>query len=347
MGQEPVFRVRYWGVTGSYTNPLRPEQLTRRMAAALLHLQNSGSLTEIAASSRSETELAALLAERLPTHLLGGYGRHTTCLEIATPEQVFLIDAGSGICDWQPSAEGATHASRTHHLCFTHGHLDHLAGIPFFAGFFDPRNHFTIWARQPVLDALDLLFKTSSVLGETLIPTTYQHLAGIKEKRAIEAGAAWSCGDTQIETLLLHHPAKSLAYRFTRGGRRVVVATDHEITALPDLKLQEFIRDADLLYTDAQYLQSEYEGRVGVGDDPPMSRRGWGHSTVEAMIATAYAAGVRRLHLGHHEPRRSDRDLAELLRYAAEYGEQWRREQGRPSAPCELALAREGALIEI
>ena len=43
-----------------------------------------------------------------------------------------------------------------------------------------------------------------------------------------------------------------------------------------------------------------------------MKRVGWGHSSVEACVVTAVAAGVKALHVGHRDPRRSDGDLAKV-----------------------------------
>jgi ribonuclease BN (tRNA processing enzyme) len=71
-----------------------------------------------------------------------------------------------------------------------------------------------------------------------------------------------------------------------------------------------FARHADLLIYDAQYTPDEYAGRVGP------SRRGWGHSTYEAGAALASAAGVRTLALFHHDPRRTDEAVGDLLRLA-------------------------------
>ena len=51
-----------------------------------------------------------------------------------------------------------------------------------------------------------------------------------------------------------------------RGGHRVVIATDHEHQEIPDRRLADFARGADLLYTDVQYLTEEYSGQVAIGD---------------------------------------------------------------------------------
>jgi imidazoleglycerol phosphate synthase cyclase subunit len=56
-----------------------------------------------------------------------------------------------------------------------------------------------------------------------------------------------------------------------------------------------FLRDADLVIHDAQYLAEEYPAKVG-----------WGHSTVEYAVDAACAADAQRLALFHHDPTRTD-----------------------------------------
>jgi hypothetical protein len=50
----------------------------------------------------------------------------------------------------------------------------------------------------------------------------------------------------------------------------------------PDRALAEFAHGADLLYTEGQYTANEYASLVGVSGDAPLTRRGWGHSPIEA-----------------------------------------------------------------
>jgi ribonuclease BN (tRNA processing enzyme) len=82
----------------------------------------------------------------------------------------------------------------------------------------------------------------------------------------------------------------------------VVYACDHEQGEAPiDPALLELFRRADALILDSQYLPSEYPSRIG-----------WGHSTYEQCAELAEAAGVKRLLLTHHEPTRTDADVANI-----------------------------------
>jgi len=123
-----------------------------------------------------------------------------------------------------------------------------------------------------------------------------------------------------------------------------VFCTDHEHAEVPDPALAEFARDADLLYLDGQYLDAEYQGTVPIMQDSAMPRRGWGHSTVEACVATAVAAQARRLHVGHREPKRDDFDLARIDAYLQQCVAKALQGTGRQMPAC---IPQEGLTVRV
>mgnify|MGYP000016469442 CR=1 FL=1 len=59
------------------------------------------------------------------------YGGDTTCLEIRTKsDDIFIVDAGTGIRRLGNLLIEDQHY--TYHFLITHGHWDHLMGLPFF-----------------------------------------------------------------------------------------------------------------------------------------------------------------------------------------------------------------------
>jgi len=96
-------------------------------------------------------------------------------------------------------------------------------------------------------------------------------------------------------------------YRIDWRGRTVIYATDTESYIGGDARLIAFARDADVLIHDAQYTEDEY-----VAASNP--KQGWGHSTPSMAIAVARAAAVKKLVLFHHDPSHSDEQLAEIER---------------------------------
>jgi ribonuclease BN (tRNA processing enzyme) len=167
-------------------------------------------------------------------------------------------------------------------------------------------------------------------------------MKAIKAFQPLQPGADFHIGSTRITTFPLHHPGGCLAYRLENAGRVFVFATDHEQQQVPDLQLAAFAKGADLLYTEGQYTQAEYEGREELAGDPPMSRRGWGHSPVEACVRTAVAAGVRQLHVGHREPRRTDQEIARIDAYLKQLLKEELCRAGRPADSSQALIPHEG-----
>ena len=229
----------------------------------------------------------------------------------------------------------------------THAHLDHTFATAFTEPYYDARNEITLWAPQSVLDSLKNLLGPNSSLREVYFPTNFDQMKGIKRFVPIELGTPIEIDGTRIDTYPLNHPGGCVAFRFDRGPRRLVFASDHEHHAIPDLQLANFARDADLFYADAQYLRDEYDGKTGISGDWPQSRQGWGHSTVEAAIETAIAAGAKRLHLGHHDPKRNDDQLAEILTIARRLMRSSLDRLDRPPNSCQVELAGEGDVYRV
>jgi phosphoribosyl 1,2-cyclic phosphodiesterase len=97
-----------------------------------------------------------------------------------------------------------------------------------------------------------------------------------------------------------HPKGGVINYRINYRGKSVVIATDNEGYLWGDRKLIAFAKDADLLIHDTQYTKEEYSGEAGV------IRQGWGHSTPEMAVEVAEQAQVGRLIITHHDPAHSD-----------------------------------------
>lgn len=253
-----------------------------------------------------------------------GYGGNTTCLASRLGEDEYLLlDCGSGAR--RLGHEIVTRRGRGPtriHLLMSHYHFDHLEGLPLFNPLYDPNTTLRIHGVPPADRTL------RATLEQFVSPPYFPvRLAGTPATvEFVELdGGAFEVGDIRVETLPLNHPDGCIAYRLERAERRVVFATDHEHgNPEVDAALVDFCAGVDHLIYDATYLPSEYESL----------RRGWGHSTWYAAIATAREADVRNLVLIHHHPDHTDAELDEVERVA-------RREFAA------TVLAREGTSIPL
>ncbi len=234
-----------------------------------------------------------------------GVGGNTSCVEVRFGEQVLVLDAGTGIraLGDQLMRERVGHAT----LLLSHLHWDHIQGLPFFL---------PAWLPSSRLDVIGAASTSSPLLGlkESLsmqmqpphFPVRLSDMGALLSFRQIESGQELVIGELKITARRLNHPGGVTAYRIEAGGRSVVYATDTEHYSCPDPYLVKLARDADVLIYDAMYTEAEYRGEVGP------SKVGWGHSTWEAGVAVADAAGVEQLVLFHHDPQRTDREVAAI-----------------------------------
>ena len=349
MASDFEFQIRYWGVTGTFATPLTPQAVEDKVVGAVQALLENGE-QDVLSRGLSEAELRELLGRHVPYWQRTTYGGNTTCIEVQTAESFFILDMGSGARELGRDLARRWNAAdyrgnRTAHVLITHPHLDHTFATPFLDPLYDERNRFHIRAPASVLDSLEAILGDDAPMRQVYFPTTYKMMRGIASLLPVAPGDSWELEGTRISTLPLNHPGGCLGYKLERGGRCIVFASDHEHRGSPDPSLCEFAARADLLYTDAQYLAAEYVGEQGINGEPGISRVGWGHSTVESVIETAVAAGVRRLHLGHHEPMRTDKRLAEIESYAQSYVSQCQDRAGRAGLECRVDIAREGQTV--
>jgi phosphoribosyl 1,2-cyclic phosphodiesterase len=332
------------------TTPLRPAEVTEKLVGALAYLIEHDRLGDLHPGPDLKASIRRRLEEELPFHRHSSYGGNTTCVEVQTPDSLLILDCGSGFRElgvalsarWRSKPAGD---ERTAHVLISHPHIDHIYATPYFSPYYDPANHFTIYGSPDVMEALGKLFNPDSAYSRRYFPPTYEQMKALEDFQSIQPGSDFQIASTHIRTYALTHPGGCLAYRLENAGRVFVFATDHEQLQAPDLGLAEFARGADILYTEGQYTRAEYEGIAQVGDSPPLSRRGWGHSSIEACASTAVAAGVRELHLGHRDPARSDEDIAQLEVLLRQSVREELRRAGRAEDSCRARIVHEGLMI--
>ena len=251
------------------------------------------------------------------------YGGNTSCVELLLADGTTLVlDAGTGIREL--GLRLADRLPAPIHLLLTHLHLDHIAGLPFFAPLWDARAELHIWGPRPPHESLEDAIARS--MAPPLFPVSI-HEAPSRITFHDLPDEVWRLASAEVSAAPVRHRGPTVGYRVVEGGRSLVYIPDHEPYAGPEL-LSGFrlARDASILLHDAQYLESEYPAHSG-----------WGHSSVAHAVAFARRARARRLVLFHHDPLHSDEDLALLEARAAEL---W-------DGPRPPELAREGMRLTL
>jgi len=256
------------------------------------------------------------------------YGGNTTCVEVEVGGHILVLDAGSGIIRLgeellRRAAGKALHVT----LLLTHGHSDHLLGLPFFASLYQPEASITFFA--PRLAGRGVKELVTPLMSPPYFPVDIHRLPSLRVFHTLtgEECLTWRAGkkapvlsakqlrgradEVQVSVhLSSHHPLNgSAVYRVEYGGRRLVFATDVEWKDRCEPAFLAFVEGADLLIHDAQYTLDEYNA----------ARQGFGHSSIVMATAAASEAHVGRLVLFHHEPTHDDEKIDALQEEARKH----------------------------
>ena len=224
------------------------------------------------------------------------YGGDTTCLEIRSKnDEIIIVDAGSGIR--RLGNDLLTEGRFQYHLIFTHSHLDHILGFPFFSPIYHEKATIHLMGCPTTQGNIRKLL--SKAMSAPLFPIPFDALLANIDYD-VECRLGFQVDSIQIFPINLNHPNGGMGYKFVEDGKSFVFLTDNELGAKhrngrPFDEYVDFAKDADLLVHDSEYMPKEYE-----------MTRGWGHSTFTDALNLAQRARVKSFGLFHHNQNRSD-----------------------------------------
>lgn len=326
--------VKFWGVRGSVPAPLTSDDVRGKIATAL---------REFAAGDQRAVEP---FLERFAKRNCFTYGGNTACVEVRFGNRIIALDMGTGLRPFGNSLFKEMLANRGLEVTFvlSHVHWDHIQGLPFFGPLYlnkesGVRNHWhffggTDWQKNGEMCLRGQMDPPTFPVswGEIQKITHRIDFTDVYDAMSHELGA-----NAKLKFRKLNHPQETYGSRIeTPEGKVIVYATDNEPydPSVPDPRLIDLARDADIFIVDCQYTREIYNGERGV------PRHGWGHSYPESVAATALKAKVKKMLLFHHDPMSSDDMIAGI----ADHTQELIRQAGGAT---EVAAAYEGLRIDL
>jgi phosphoribosyl 1,2-cyclic phosphodiesterase len=189
-------------------------------------------------------------------------------------------------------------------LFFTHTHMDHIQGLPFFAPLYNPASNVNLFAGHLDGDNYDL----HGIIGTMLMKDpVFPVPSSLIEKACTfndyDVGKTFELGSNLVvKTGKLNHPNGACGYRLECGGKVIAICTDTEhFEDRLDENVLALAQDADIMVYDAAYTDDEYP-----------KFKGWGHSTWQEAVKIAQAANVKQTFLFHHDPSHNDDKMDEI-----------------------------------
>ena len=227
-----------------------------------------------------------------PNYLTLGYGGNTPCVEIKTKKYQLIFDCGSGF--------SKVKLSDNHQIIIfiSHFHHDHIQGLAF--------NSYNSGANKKIIltsahSNTESTYKyLSDYYDNPYFPVNFVEIINkfefLKFKDVVS-----KFNDLKICSINLNHPGNCSGYSIVSEQKKFCYLLDNEYEDSQENELIKFCDNSDTVIWDGMYLESEM-----------LSKKGWGHSSVEQGIDFANKINVKNFLISHHSPLREDKEIKKI-----------------------------------
>lgn len=274
--------IHFWGVRGSLPSSLNTTEWAKHFEKLMHEFFKDG--------NHSPDQIESFI-QRKSLPYVGGYGSATTCVEINDNDQSLIIDMGSGVRNLndQLQQSGQLKNKTEFHVLMSHFHFDHILGIPFFSPHFMKGKTVHYYAVQPETENI-----VRSMFQKPTFPVTYESLPGQVQFHTITPHEKHVINGFEVTAFQLDHPDPCYGFRVQKNKKIYAHAVDHEAVRRTESQLgldAGLFKNANLLYFDAQYSESDME-----------KHKGWGHGTCDRGFEVAANFNVQQILFAHHDP---------------------------------------------
>ena len=187
-------------------------------------------------------------------------------------------------------------------MFFSHTHIDHITGVPFFSFCFDPSNRVRVWGGH-LLPDLTVESAIRAFMSAPLFPVPVEVFRATVTFEDFNAGESLDVRPAiTVKTAPLNHPNGATGYRVEYDGKSICYVTDTQhVPGRPDQNVLDLIADADVVIYDAMFTDEEFPRYAD-----------WGHSTWQECLRLCRQAGVKTPVIFHHLPGRDDAALDDI-----------------------------------
>lgn len=227
------------------------------------------------------------------------YGRQTACYLIVAGKDAFLLDAGTGVSRLiEPSVAAQLDGVDRLNIVFSHYHLDHISGLMYLSEVWP--KEVAIYAPAPPFTKVGPEEGLGGLLNAPYAPPLEMHPAPLSIV-AVDSESMTIAG-YEFRFRAQHHWRGSMGIRMSS---ELTYVTD----TIVDEGTVELAKGVTTLFHEVWMLDDEVDrDEVGRAN----------HSHVSGVAEIARKAGVQRLVVTHHQPKRTEKDLAEIAQLAAE-----------------------------
>jgi phosphoribosyl 1,2-cyclic phosphodiesterase len=222
------------------------------------------------------------------------YGGNTSCFEIETEKSKIFIDAGTGF-----SSANFNSDDKQVYVLFTHLHHDHIQGLLFNPHLFQSGSK--ILATSALLSANRLRRCLTNYFSPPFFPPDVFN--SLKDLKFINFEQVITIlrEEVEVASINLRHPGGAVGYSFSKDTRKVIILLDNEFEKAQEADLIDFCGKADVLIWDGMFTEDEI-----------MTKKGWGHSTIEQAEWFSGRSNVRKTVICHHAPGRTDIEIDKI-----------------------------------
>ncbi len=275
-------KIKFWGVRGSIPSSMMTEQW-------VVHFKDL--MNEFFRSGYSSPQQIDLFIKNKSLPEVGGYGTGTTCVEVSDQNKSLIIDCGSGLKNLNDTlmASGEIKTRTEYHILMSHFHFDHIMGMPFFTPHFFKGKTIHYYSVQTETETI-----VKQMFAKPTFPVTFESLQADIKFHTIKPYEKIKIQDFDVTAYRLDHPDPCYGFRIEKNNKTYAHAIDHESvrTSVAELGLDSgLFKNAQLLYFDAQYTESQMK-----------IKKGWGHGTCDRGFQVAVNFGIEQILFAHHDP---------------------------------------------